>query len=201
MQPLVVSVGFGAIPGRLTFPKYHNPNAGRNVRSRRLGLQGHGSLRRAWGIRFSPVLRHQSGVNFARQISVPRQRGEPFGLTLPAIDTRMNAQRAARQHLGLRRPCRQDRFTLCPDRIRTWAFVDFQHHQQQRHASETITRTTGRRSCDRRTSWRRSRRGSGTFPVVSSTSAPVGESFGGRALRRFCPVAVLFSRDKRRVPG
>ena len=36
------------------------------------------------GIRISPVLRHQSGIQFARTISVPASAGTSFGLIVPA---------------------------------------------------------------------------------------------------------------------
>ena len=42
-----------------------------------------GSYDAPWGVRVSPVLRHQSGANFARDISVPASAATPFGLIIP----------------------------------------------------------------------------------------------------------------------
>ena len=57
------------------FPQ--NPNQAGVYDRTGWGLKASGSYDAAWGIRLSPVLRHQSGVNFARQISVPAAPRRP----------------------------------------------------------------------------------------------------------------------------
>src|SRR5688572_20462849 len=78
-------IGFG-YTWTTNFPEGYpqNPNQAGAYYRTGWGLKASGSYDAAWGIRLTPVLRHQSGVNFARQISVPASAATPFGLTLPA---------------------------------------------------------------------------------------------------------------------
>ena len=74
-------------------------------------LKAAGSYDAPWGIRLSPVLRHQSGVNFARTITRARHRRQRLRPDVPGVDDlRRAAERQPRgQHLGVRRPRREDR--------------------------------------------------------------------------------------------
>ena len=55
-----------------------------------------GSYDAPWGIRLSPVLRHQSGVNFARTLTIPAPAGDrrqrPRGTTIYAEPTNANRE-------------------------------------------------------------------------------------------------------------
>lgn len=94
------------------------------------------------GIRISPVLRHQSGTNFARTISVPASAGNAFGLTFPASTIYAESADSRREPNIWVVDTRLDRtFTLGP-RIRIRAFLDF-FNITNSHASETINRSTG----------------------------------------------------------
>lgn len=95
-----------------------------------------------WGIRVSPVLRHQAGENFAREISIPASAGNAFGLTIPAITYYADAADANRQDNIWVFDMRFDRTFNITDRIRFRGFLDF-FNMTNSSASETITRTTG----------------------------------------------------------
>ena len=58
----------------------NNPNEPFNEKRTTWNLKATGSYDAMWGIRISPVLRHQSGSNFARTISVPASAATAFGL-------------------------------------------------------------------------------------------------------------------------
>ena len=99
----------------------------------------------AWGIRLSPVLRHQSGVQFARQISVPASAATPFGLVLPATTYYAEDASARREDNIWVFDVRAEKTLQLPGRMRIRGFIDF-FNITNSHASETITRT-GSSSC------------------------------------------------------
>jgi hypothetical protein len=93
-----------------------------------------------WGIRFSPVLRHQSGVNYAREIVLPAAPAP--GVSISGVT--IYADRASDN--------REDNITVVDvrvekqfsfnDRLRLRAFFDA-FNLTNSHASETIGRATG----------------------------------------------------------
>jgi hypothetical protein len=101
-----------------------------------------GSYDAAYGIRISPVLRHQSGVNFARQISVPGSAGNAFGLTFPASTIYADDPKDNREDNIWVFDVRAEKTIELVGRLRTRLFLDF-FNITNSHASETITRTTG----------------------------------------------------------
>ena len=96
-----------------------------------------------WGIRISPVLRHQSGVNFARVISVPGSAGNAFGLTFPA-STNIYADdpKDNREDNIWVFDTRFEKTVELAGRLRTRLFLDL-FNITNSSAAETITRTTG----------------------------------------------------------
>jgi hypothetical protein len=101
-----------------------------------------GSYDAPWGIRLSPVLRHQSGTNFARQISVPASAGNAFGLIFPASTIYADDANANREDNIWVFDVRAEKTVNMTDRIRTRLFFDL-FNLTNSSASETITRTTG----------------------------------------------------------
>ncbi|MEZ5419395.1 MAG: TonB-dependent receptor [Vicinamibacterales bacterium] len=101
-----------------------------------------GSYDGPWGIRMSPVLRHQAGSNFARQISIPSSAGNAFGLVVPSITYYADAADANRQDNITVFDLRFDRTFNLTERIRFRGFLDF-FNITNSSASETITQTTG----------------------------------------------------------
>jgi hypothetical protein len=101
-----------------------------------------GTYDAAYGIRISPVLRHQSGVNFARQISVPGSAGNAFGLTFPASTIYADDPKDNREDNIWVFDVRAEKTVELVGRLRTRLFLDF-FNITNSSASETITRTTG----------------------------------------------------------
>jgi Carboxypeptidase regulatory-like domain len=97
-----------------------------------------------WGIRISPVLRHQSGTNYARTISVPGSAGNAFGLTFPASTIYAEPADSRREPNIWVFDTRLERTFSLTSRIRFRGFVDF-FNMTNSHASETINRSTGTR--------------------------------------------------------
>jgi hypothetical protein len=91
----------------------------------------------AWGIRLSPVVRHQSGANFARTLSI----SVPSGLIASgtAYAEAMDANREDNIWVFDVRAEKTINFT---DRVRTRLFLDL-FNLTNSHASETISRATG----------------------------------------------------------
>ncbi len=92
-----------------------------------------GTYEAGWGIRISPVLRHQAGVNFARTIAVPGDGRERVRPHLPGFDDLRRAGRLAPrgQHLGVRHAARSHLRAHRPGpRPRVPGLL--QHHQQPR---------------------------------------------------------------------
>jgi hypothetical protein len=96
-----------------------------------------------WGIRLSPVLRHQSGVNFARTISITAPTGlvatSGTGDRALAYAEPANANREDNIWVV---DIRTERTVTFSDRIRTRLYLDL-FNLSNSHASETIGRATG----------------------------------------------------------
>ena len=97
-----------------------------------------------WGIRISPVLRHQSGTNYARTIAVPGSAGNAFGLTFPASTIYAEPADSRREPNIWVFDTRLERTFSITNRIRFRGFVDF-FNITNSHAPETINRSTGAR--------------------------------------------------------
>jgi hypothetical protein len=105
-----------------------------------------------WGIRISPVLRHQSGVNFARVLSVPASAAaavgafysQPAGTTGAVSHTGIFAEpaNANREDNIWVLDTRFEKTLELTGRTRLRGFLDF-FNITNSHASETITRATG----------------------------------------------------------
>jgi hypothetical protein len=93
-----------------------------------------------YGIRLSPVLRHQSGPNYARTLTIPSATGliTSNGSTTAYVEP-MNANREDNIWVFDIRAEKTVNFT---DRIRTRLFFDL-FNITNSHASETISRATG----------------------------------------------------------
>jgi len=105
-------------------------------------FKANGSYDAAWGIRISPVLRAQSGPNFAREIAVPGNAATPFGLILPASTIYADAANANRQDNIWVFDVRLEKTVELGGSARVRGFLDF-FNITNSSASETITRTTG----------------------------------------------------------
>jgi hypothetical protein len=95
-----------------------------------------------YGIRLSPVLRHQSGLNFARTISVPATAGNAFGAIFPATTIYAEPADSQREDNIWVIDVRAEKNFTFGSRVRLRAFFDA-FNLTNSHASETITRTTG----------------------------------------------------------
>jgi hypothetical protein len=95
-----------------------------------------------YGLRFSPVLRHQSGVNFARTISVPASAASAFGLTMPASTIYAEPADSNREDNIWVLDFRAEKTLNFTDRVRLRGFLDL-FNITNSHASESITRSTG----------------------------------------------------------
>jgi hypothetical protein len=91
----------------------------------------------AYGIRISPVLRHQSGANYARTLSISAPSGLIASGTAHA--DAMNANRE--DHIWVF-DVRAEKTVNFTDRVRTRLFFDL-FNITNSHASETISRATG----------------------------------------------------------
>ena len=98
-----------------------------------------GSYDAAYGIRISPVVRHQSGANFARTTTISVPGGSTFSASGTAYLEPMDARREDNIWVFDVRAEKNFSFT---DRIRLRAYVDF-FNITNSHASETISRATG----------------------------------------------------------
>jgi hypothetical protein len=97
-----------------------------------------GSYDGPWGVRISPVLRHQSGVNFARQTTL----SFPTGVTASGTTIYLEPANANREDNIWVFDVRGEKTVNFTDRIRTRLFVDV-FNITNSHASETISRATG----------------------------------------------------------
>lgn len=101
-----------------------------------------GSYDGPWGIRFSPIVRHQSGINYARTIAVPGTAGNAFGITFPASTICAEAADSRREDNIWVFDTRLERSFPVTNRVRIRGFVDF-FNMTNSHASGTISRSTG----------------------------------------------------------
>jgi hypothetical protein len=118
-----------------------NPNLPGQVKRSTWNLKATGSYDAPWGIRLSPVLRHQSGTNFAREISVPASAA-PASLIFPASTIYADDADANRQDNIWVFDVRLEKTVNIVQRMRARLFVDF-FNITNSSAAETITVTTG----------------------------------------------------------
>ena len=105
-------------------------------------LKATGSYDAAWGIRISPVMRHQSGINYGREISVPASAATAFGLTIPTSTIYADDPKDNRQDNIWVFDVRAEKTVNMGSRLRTRLFLDF-FNIANSSASETITEVTG----------------------------------------------------------
>ena len=105
-------------------------------------LKFSGSYDAAWGIRISPILRHQSGGNFARTISVPASAGNALGLIVPTQTIYADLPGDNRQDNIWVFDTRLEKTFELSSRTRLRGFVDF-FNITNSSAAETITASTG----------------------------------------------------------
>jgi hypothetical protein len=98
-----------------------------------------GSYDAAYGIRISPVLRHQSGVNFARTIAIATPTGS--GLIATGTGYAEPADSNREDNIWVFDVRAEKNFSFT-DRIRLRAYFDL-FNITNSHASETISRATG----------------------------------------------------------
>lgn len=101
-----------------------------------------GSYDAPWGIRVSPVLRHQSGQNFAREISVAASAATPFGLIIPGTTIYADNPKDNREPNITVLDIRAEKTVDLTARMKIRAFFDL-FNVTNSSTSETITRTTG----------------------------------------------------------
>jgi hypothetical protein len=123
-----------------------------------------GSYEAPFGIRISPVLRHQSGTNYARTLAVPGTAGNAFGLVFPASTIYAEPADSRREQNIWVFDTRLDRTFNITDRVRVRGFLDF-FNITNSSAPETITRSTG-----------------GNFLRPAAILAPFTVRLGGRLL-------------------
>jgi hypothetical protein len=119
-----------------------NPNQAGAYDRTGWGAKATASYDAPFGIRFSPVIRHQSGVNFARQISVAQNAATAFGLILPASIVYAEPANANREENIVVFDVRAERTVTFTDRIRARLFLDL-FNITNSSKSELLTRTTG----------------------------------------------------------
>ncbi|HET9705664.1 MAG TPA: carboxypeptidase regulatory-like domain-containing protein [Vicinamibacterales bacterium] len=98
-----------------------------------------GSYDAPGGVRISPVLRHQSGANYARTLSISAPAGSGLSATGTAYAEPSDANREDNIWVFDIRAEKSMSFT---QRIRLRAYIDF-FNITNSHASETISRATG----------------------------------------------------------
>jgi hypothetical protein len=97
-----------------------------------------GSYDAAWGIRISPVLRHQSGVNYARTGTLTF----PAGVTATGTGIYLEPANSNREDNVTVFDVRAEKTVNITDRARARLFLDV-FNLTNSHASETISRATG----------------------------------------------------------
>jgi hypothetical protein len=95
-----------------------------------------------WGIRLSPVLRHQSGQPFAREISVPASAATPFGLIIPGTTVYADRPEDNREPNITVFDVRAEKTVNLTSRLRFRGFFDL-FNITNASTAETLTRTTG----------------------------------------------------------
>jgi hypothetical protein len=109
------------------------------------GFKASGTYDAPYGIRLSPVLRHQSGVNFARRLTI----AAPTGFFVTGITSNNTGLRTYADEANDNREdniwvvdLRAERTVPIVDRLRARLFLDL-FNITNSHASETISRDTG----------------------------------------------------------
>jgi hypothetical protein len=135
----------GSVGGNYTmsndFPNNYpqNPNnPGAEDRSN-WGFKATVSYDAPWGVRVSPVLRHQSGVNFARTLTLPASGA---GFTLTGTTMYAEPANSNREDNITVVDVRAEKSLQLTHRLRLRLFVDG-FNLTNSHASETISRATG----------------------------------------------------------
>jgi hypothetical protein len=118
------------------FPQ--NPNQPGAEDRTQWNLKASGSYDAAWGIRLSPVLRHQSGAHYART----NQISYPAGLTGSGNTVYMEPMSANREDNIWVFDVRAEKTLSLTSRARARLFFDL-FNITNSHASETISRATG----------------------------------------------------------
>jgi len=98
-----------------------------------------------WGLRFSPLLRHQSGVNFARTVAITVPTGSGLVATSGTGDRAtayVEPANSNREDNIWVVDLRTEKVVNFTDRIKTRLYLDF-FNIGNSHASETISRATG----------------------------------------------------------
>ena len=102
-------------------------------------LKATGSYDAAYGIRVSPVLRHQSGANYARTLAISVPTGSGLIASGTAYAEAMSANREDNIWVF---DIRTEKTVNISDHIRTRLFLDL-FNITNSHAAETISRATG----------------------------------------------------------
>ncbi|MDP3716533.1 MAG: carboxypeptidase regulatory-like domain-containing protein [Acidobacteriota bacterium] len=119
----------------------NNPNEPFDEERTTWNLKASGSYDAMWGIRVSPVLRHQSGSNFARTISVPASAASANGLIYSGTIYAEPANANREDNIWVF-DVRGEKTVNFGARTRARLFVDF-FNITNSAASEAITRSTG----------------------------------------------------------
>lgn len=119
----------------------NNPNEPFDEKRTTWNLKATGSYDAMWGIRVSPVLRHQSGSNFAREISVPASAASAFGLTYSGTISAEAADANREDNITVF-DVRLEKTVNLGARSRARLFIDF-FNIANSSSSESITRSTG----------------------------------------------------------
>jgi hypothetical protein len=102
------------------------------------GIKASGSYDGPWGVRLSPILRHQSGANYARTNTLVF----PTGVTGSGTAVYMDAANANREQNIWVFDVRADKTVTLVNRLRARVFLDF-FNITNSHADESISRATG----------------------------------------------------------
>ena len=99
-------------------------------------LKATGSYDAAWGIRISPVMRHQSGINFAREISVPASAAPRSASRFPTSVIYADDPKDNRQDNIWVFDVRAEKTVNMGSRMRTRLFLDFFNIAQQQRVGD-----------------------------------------------------------------
>jgi hypothetical protein len=102
------------------------------------GIKASGSYDGPWGVRLSPILRHQSGANYARTNTITF----PTGITGTGTTVYMDAADANREQNIWVFDVRADKTVTIVNRLRARLFIDL-FNITNSHADESISRATG----------------------------------------------------------
>ena len=135
------------IGGSYTFSRHfpagfpNDPNAPGVEDQSNWDLKVSGSYDGPWGLQLSPVLRHQAGPNFARQIVVPSSAAAAFGLVYAGTIYAEPANARRQDNISVV-DLRTQKTVSLTARYRLRLFIDL-FNVTNSSASETITQTTG----------------------------------------------------------